>query len=88
MTWGAVGLATGALYYAYDWWATRGQEDPDAHARLTTILHGLVAWPVMLPEVVEYTLAETGVLKGGPLTLAPAVSQSGVEQRHDTDEQP
>jgi hypothetical protein len=43
----------------------------------------------MLPEVVEYTLAETGVLKAGTAdTPAPAVSQSGVEQRHDTDEQP
>ena len=87
MTWVAVGLATGALYYTYDRWTTRGHEDPQAHARLSTIIHGVVAWPIMLPEVIEYTLAEAGVLKAGRAeTPAVAVSQSGVEQGAEADE--
>ena len=80
-TWLAVGLATGALYYAYDWWATRGQKDPEAHAHLSTILHGVAAWPIMLPEVIEYSLAEAGVLKSDAAdTPVSAQSASGVER--------
>ncbi|HET9424266.1 MAG TPA: hypothetical protein VFO55_02755, partial [Gemmatimonadaceae bacterium] len=29
---------------------------------LAPLMHGFLAWPIMLPEVVEYVLAEVGVL--------------------------
>ena len=31
--------------------------------RLATVVGGVFAWPIMVPEAVEYLLAELGVLK-------------------------
>lgn len=67
-TWLAVGFGTGLLYYLYELWATRKREDPEAKARLRTILHGAFVWPIMLPEVIEFFLADAGVLRSGPPT--------------------
>jgi hypothetical protein len=63
-TWSVVGVATGLLYYLYDLWGSWGDaEQQGGRARLATVLHGLFIWPVMLPEVIEYSLAEAGVLR-------------------------
>jgi hypothetical protein len=70
-TWASLGLPAGVLYFAHELFASRsgggGTETPGPRA--TTIAHGLIAWPVMLPEVIEYALADLGVLK------APDVSR-------------
>ena len=62
-TWLSVGLATGLLYYLYQAWSPMRDKDPDAKAQLSTIVHGALAWPIMLPEVIEYSLADAGLLK-------------------------
>jgi hypothetical protein len=71
-TWLTVGLGTGLLYYLYQAWSARRQKDAEAQAEFSTIIHGAFAWPIMLPEVIEYWLADAGVLKAG---MAPEPSQ-------------
>lgn len=63
VVWTAFGLAGGIAYVAYEGWLRwRRPADGDPR-RLAPLLHGFLAWPVMLPEVVEYVLAELAVLK-------------------------
>ena len=62
-TWLILGLASGLLYFAYELFGYLHSGAPDAKPRLSTIAYGLCLWPIMLPEVVEYWLADLGVLK-------------------------
>ena len=62
-TWLILGLGSGLLYFAYELFSYLHSRAPDAKPRLSTIAHGLCLWPIMLPEVVEYGLADLGVLK-------------------------
>lgn len=64
-TWLTVGLGTGLLYFLYQAWSAAREKDADAKAQLSTIVHGALGWPIMLPEVIEYWLADVGVLKAG-----------------------
>jgi hypothetical protein len=76
LTWAAFGLAGGAFYYAHEWILyrrTRATIDtapltaprppnPPARPAAMAILHGLFLWPLMIPEAIEYLLAELGFL--------------------------
>jgi hypothetical protein len=70
-TWLSVGFATGLLYYLYQAWSAMREKDAAAKAPLSTIVYGALAWPIMLPEVIEYSLADAGVLKASQ-PAAPA----------------
>lgn len=66
--WCAVGVTAGLLYYAYDAWsaAKKAREMSDELAETASLSHlpmGILAWPVMLPEVSEYWLADLGLLR-------------------------
>ncbi len=68
--WVVVGLVSGLLCFGYDSWSIAGarrQRPGEDHgsASLSTILLGVVAWPLALPEVIENTLADTGVIGSG-----------------------
>jgi len=78
-TWLMIGLATGLLYYIYQAWSLRGEPDPVAKAQLTTIVYGAAAWPIMLPEVIEYSLVDAGILK----VNKPAVPEKTTEESDD-----
>ena len=78
-TWLSVGLISGLLYYLYEVWSSRREADPAARAQLRTILHGAFAWPIMLPEAIEYSLADAGVLKTG----APSTGHDDGPQKND-----
>jgi hypothetical protein len=78
-TWLIIGFATGLLYYLYQAWSSRQEADPAAKARLSTILHGALAWPIMLPEVIEYSLADAGILKAS----TSAAKESERSQKDD-----
>ncbi len=69
-TWAAVGLATGLLYLLYEAWPRRSEGDAPERVRLSTVLHGVAVWPIMLPEVIEYSLAGAGVLRAKPRARA------------------
>ena len=65
VTWGLFGLISGGLYFTYDLVARAktkaGEEKPNIS--FTHFLVGQIAWPIMGPEAIEYTLAELGLLK-------------------------
>lgn len=42
------------------------EKTSDARPKLEVLVHALLLWPIMLPEVFEYLLAELGVLKPAP----------------------
>lgn len=69
-TWALFGFGSGFLYYLYERWAISRSDEDEATLSLSTVVHGLLAWPVMLPEVVEYSLAELGFLGGSGSTPA------------------
>jgi hypothetical protein len=64
VTWSLLGIGSGLLYFAYELFGYfRAGSQPGSKPRVTTILNGLFLWPIMLPEVIEYWLADLGVLK-------------------------
>jgi hypothetical protein len=64
-TWATMGVLGGGLYVLYELVAhlRLAEKSADSRPRLGPLLHGLFLWPIMLPEAVEYLLAELGVLK-------------------------
>lgn len=64
-TWSVVGVSSGLLYVAYELFAFARSTDRSQSSRpnLVTVVHGLALWPIMLPESIEYLLADLGVLK-------------------------
>lgn len=68
VTWCVFGLAAGLIYSAYNVLAYSRDKAPDKTLRVSVgdFLYGPLAWPIMIPEAVEYSLAELGVLKTPP----------------------
>lgn len=64
-TWGVIGVASGLLYVAYELFVLIRSTDRSQASRPNpmTVVHGLALWPIMLPECIEYLLADLGVLK-------------------------
>ena len=64
-TWGVAGISSGLLYFGYEVFAFIREADRSQASRPSpmTIVHGLALWPIMLPESIEYLLAELGFLK-------------------------
>jgi hypothetical protein len=57
--WCGIGVASGLLYWGYEFWSARRSKEPDTRMpSLATVVHGLLVWPIMLPEVIEYSCAE------------------------------
>ena len=74
--WAGVGLVSGVLYFGYEAWSIQRakQERPgEDHGSpsVSTILLGVFAWPLSLPEVIESTLADAGVIGGGEAPPPP-----------------
>jgi hypothetical protein len=68
-TWCLFGVAGGLLYIAHELflgWRTKDSAEKPA-VSLATLIHGPLAWPIMIPEAIENTLAELGILKTPPL---------------------
>lgn len=65
VTWCAFGLAAGIIYSAYQLLAYARDKSPDRKldVSVSTFIHGPMAWPIMIPEAVEYLLAELGILR-------------------------
>ncbi|MEQ9500329.1 MAG: hypothetical protein RIT81_25870 [Deltaproteobacteria bacterium] len=57
VAWAFLGAGCGLAYFAY--------ELVGGSPRVMTLVHGLMAWPIMGPEVIEYVLADLGVFSGG-----------------------
>ena len=72
VTWAVFGVGGGLLYVGWEVLERRhaagGQQDPGVS--LAPLIHGLFLWPIMVPEAIEYALADLGVLRPPP--SAPA----------------
>ena len=78
--WCAFGVVSGMIYYLYELISVaRSKEGTKEWPRLTTVLHGLAAWPIMLPEAIEYSLADMGILKATPI-----LANDEVQAENDT----
>ena len=85
-TWVLFALAGALLYIAYDAWsrireraaaaAKGGAGEESAGSLLAPLRDAVVAWPIMIPEAVEYALADMGVLRARALLLLVALSLS------------
>jgi|GEM_PF-2110405 len=64
-TWCVFGIAAGLLYNAYQGIAYLRDKSPEKTPGLSFahFVYGLLAWPVMIPEAIEYLLADLGVLR-------------------------
>jgi hypothetical protein len=63
-TWAVFGITSGLLYFTYEvfgYWRERSQNA--TKPSFMTVINGLLLWPIMLPEVIEYCLADLGILK-------------------------
>ena len=71
-TWVLFGVVSGALYFAYEAFGYfKHRSEDSGKPRVATIANGLLLWPIMLPEVIEYSLADAGVLKSAGPTVPP-----------------
>ena len=66
VTWSLAGLTSGLAYFAYELFAYIQSRAPDAKPRVRTLVNGLFLWPIMLPEAIEYSLADLGIMKAAP----------------------
>ena len=69
--WVGVGLLSGLLYFGYETWSiskARRERPGEDHGQpsASSVLLGIVAWPIALPEVIESTLADLGVIGSAP----------------------
>jgi hypothetical protein len=64
-TWLAIGVMGGLLYFVWELWSyySEGRKIGEPFPALDVIIHGLVLWPIMIPESLEYFGAELGILK-------------------------
>jgi threonine/homoserine efflux transporter RhtA len=71
-TWLVMAVLGSGLYLIYEVYGyVVGDKNGERTApRLATVVGGLLAWPIMVPEAVEYLLAELGVLKPAAAPLS------------------
>ena len=64
VTWCMFGITAGVLYSFYDFVSYIRDKTPDRKLGLSSshFIYGLLAWPIMIPEAIEYLLADLGVL--------------------------
>jgi hypothetical protein len=65
VTWMAIGLAGGLLYFVWELWSyyAAGRKIGEAFPSVGVIVHALVLWPMMIPEAIECLGVEVGILK-------------------------
>jgi len=70
-TWLVMAAVGSGVYLVYEFYGllVPGKDGERTVPRLATLIGGLFAWPIMVPEAVEYLLAELGVLK--PAVVPP-----------------
>jgi len=69
-TWCAFGVVAAVIYNFYDLvvYARNKSTDKKLEQSLAYFIYSPLAWPIMIPETIEYLLAEVGVLKVPPVT--------------------
>jgi O-antigen/teichoic acid export membrane protein len=65
VTWMAIGLVGGLLYFAWELWSyySEGRKIGEPFPALDVIFQAIVLWPIMIPEAFEYFGAALRLLK-------------------------
>ena len=76
-TWIMFGVIGGFLYMGYEFLAYLRMDDPGdkISVSIANLVYGPIVWPIMVPEAIEYTLAELGVLNQSDFITAPKLQQ-------------
>src|SRR5438034_1217814 len=79
VTWAVYGVAGGVIYICWEILqrlrSAAGEQKPGVS--LSPLVHGLFAWPIMVPEALEYVLAEVGILRAPPAAPAKGIAEPG-----------
>jgi hypothetical protein len=84
LTWCAFGIVGGCLYACYELLgrSRANKTGTDSRVPIARLFsHALLAWPVMLPEAIEYLLADLGILR----VSNPPKPQASPARRDDAD---
>ena len=83
VTWAVFGVFGGLIYIVYEVISIlrtpRGENRPSVS--FSHVLHGLLAWPIMIPEAIEYTAAELGLLPAPKRVATASKSGEATESR-------
>lgn len=73
VTWLAFALLGALIYLAWEVFQNTRAKSPDEKSRVGfgSLLTAPLAWPIMIPEAIEYFLAEVGILKPVPAEQQP-----------------
>jgi hypothetical protein len=73
VTWCTLGVSGGLVYIAYELLVRIRASEKEEKPRVSFghVIYGNLMWPVMVPEAVEYILAELGILKALPTPSQP-----------------
>jgi len=73
LTWCALGVGGGLVYIAYELLgrARASEREQKSKVSFGHFIYGNLMWPVMVPEAVEYILADMGILKTPPMPPQP-----------------
>jgi len=85
VTWAVFGVAGGLLYIAWEMLERRhaGPSRRDPGVSLAPLIHSLFLWPIMVPEAVEYALADLGILRAPPSAPTQGIAQPGAAPTGD-----
>ena len=79
VTWAVFGVAGGVIYIGWEslqrFRTPAGEEKPSVS--LSSLVFGLLAWPIMVPEAVEYSLAELGILRVPQSSQVQEIAEPG-----------
>jgi sugar phosphate permease len=73
VTWCILGVGGGLVYIAYEMLARVRASESEKKPKVSFghVIYGNLMWPVMVPEAVEYILADIGILKAPPTPPQP-----------------
>ena len=63
VTWACFGICGGLIYILYELIQNIKSQEKSFQVHFEHIIYGLFAWPIMVPEAIEYSLTELGILK-------------------------
>ena len=73
LTWCVLGVSGGLVYIAYELLTRARASESEKKPKVSFghVIYGNLMWPVMVPEAVEYILADMGILKSPPTPSQP-----------------
>jgi len=76
LTWLAFALLGAVIYFAWELFQNIRVKNPDDKSKvgLGSFLTAPFAWPIMIPEAIEYFLAEVGIIK--PMPVAQEIEEA------------